>query len=155
MKKRKQSGIYRIYCTQTGKMYIGSSVDIALRWSQHRSQLRRDIHANTHLQHAWNKYGADSFVFSIIELVDHNLLLDREQHWINSTQCCNRDYGYNISVEAGRLVGDIEGRGRPAFAEKPQRVTVALDQPTIDILHKINPDNLSAAIRTLAAQSQD
>jgi len=44
--------------------------------------------------------------------------------------------------------------GRPAFAEKPRPVTVTLDQTTIDILKAISP-NLSLAIRTLAARSQD
>lgn len=56
-------GLYRIVCTVTGSTYIGSSVRIPYRLRQHRSDLRLGKHDNPKLQNAWNKYGADAFVF--------------------------------------------------------------------------------------------
>ena len=50
--------------------------------------------------------------------------------------------------------GVRKGAGRPAFDEKPRRVTVTLLPSTIAILKSIDT-NLSAAIRTLAARSLD
>lgn len=47
-------------------MYVGSSQDIAGRWSLHRRVLNNNK-LQTHLQNAWNKYGADAFEFIIFE----------------------------------------------------------------------------------------
>jgi group I intron endonuclease len=62
-------GIYRITCLPNGKVYIGSSVEIEERWTNHRSELRCKRHANIHLQRAWNKHGPDAFVFEILQAV--------------------------------------------------------------------------------------
>ena len=63
-------GIYCIKNVVTGKMYIGSSINIAGRWKQHRYQLNTNRHENHYLQHSWNKHGEGSFEFSILEVVD-------------------------------------------------------------------------------------
>lgn len=69
--KYKQTGIYRITNTINGKSYIGkTAMNFGDRWDSHRALLNAGKHNNTHLQHAWNKYGADAFEFAIIELVD-------------------------------------------------------------------------------------
>lgn len=81
----RSSGVYRILCIPTGKIYIGSSVDLRHRWDQHRRRLRRGIHGNAHLQLAWSKYGEASFEFSVLEFVDLPDLLCAEQAWIDRT----------------------------------------------------------------------
>lgn len=43
-------GVYKITNKETGKFYIGSSVDIRQRWYAHKSKLRRGVHSNQHLQ---------------------------------------------------------------------------------------------------------
>ncbi len=58
-------GIYTITCTATDTVYIGQSHNIHLRFSQHKSKLRKGTHANPHLQAAWNKYGEQVFVFQV------------------------------------------------------------------------------------------
>jgi group I intron endonuclease len=63
-------GIYCIKNVVTGKMYIGSSINIEGRWKQHRYQLNTNRHENHYLQHSWNKHGEGSFEFSILEVVD-------------------------------------------------------------------------------------
>lgn len=50
-------GIYEIRCMVSGKSYVGSSVHINRRWSDHRYKLRRGDHPSPRLQHAWNTHG--------------------------------------------------------------------------------------------------
>jgi group I intron endonuclease len=63
----KIAGVYQIQNRLTGHRYIGSSVNIKLRWSVHRHHLKTSTHCNKYLQRAWDKYGKESFIFTIIE----------------------------------------------------------------------------------------
>lgn len=94
----RNSGIYKIICKPTGKIYIGSSVNIQHRWSVHRATLRGDYHHNNYLQHAWNKYGEDSFGFEVIELCDREQLPIREQYHLDTNKPYVPD-GFNISFD--------------------------------------------------------
>jgi group I intron endonuclease len=95
------SGVYRIICVPTGKFYIGSAVDLAKRWDQHRRALRRGKHANRYLQKDWIRYGEGSFEFSVLEYVSPADLLRAEQAWMDRTGCADRPTGFNISHVAG------------------------------------------------------
>lgn len=90
------SGIYMIKNTDTGKVYIGSAVDIQARWREHRWQLKHGFHHSIYLQRANDKYGESSFEFSIIEEVPNESLLIREQHWLDHFQSYKYIFGYNI-----------------------------------------------------------
>lgn len=159
MNKERQSGIYSIQCTPTGKVYIGSSVDIPMRWGQHRTRLLQGKHDNAHLQYAWNKHGADSFTFNIVELVSSDFLLDREQHWMDTTQCHDHDYGYNISEAAGRVIGDIDGRGRPTIAPELHmaKINITLDRDLLEWIDSqlIAKRKRSQIINELLRQAKD
>lgn len=102
----RSSGIYQIGCIPTGKFYIGSAVSLRDRWDRHRHLLRKGTHRNVHLQNAWDKYGEESFEFSILELVDRPDLLRAEQRWIDKSGCTDRTIGFNIYEIAGSP-GDI------------------------------------------------
>jgi group I intron endonuclease len=104
------SGIYQIRCIPTGKIYVGSAVDIRARWQNHRSWLKRGKHRNKYLQAAWDKYGESNFDCDVLELVDRDNLLQKEQLWISQTECTNREIGFNLY--------DIAGSPGDAFAEK-------------------------------------
>lgn len=95
------AGVYKILCLPTGKFYVGSTVDLRLRWAHHRSRLRQGTHCNAHLQQAWNKYGEERFKFSVLELIAISDLLRAEQAWLDSTRCANREIGFNIYPVAG------------------------------------------------------
>lgn len=95
------SGVYQIRCVPNGKIYIGSTIDIATRWVRHQNQLKNGSHPNMYLQSAWNKYGAENFELSILEVVTRENLLIAEQRWLDSTQCTNREIGFNIFDIAG------------------------------------------------------
>lgn len=95
----KISGVYCIMNTQNGKKYIGSSRNIYNRWLKHRANLRGNYHPNSHLQNAWNKYGEGSFHFFILCKCSEELLLEREQEYIDKL-----NPEYNIMLEAKRTV---------------------------------------------------
>lgn len=59
------SGIYAI-TSPNGKQYVGSAKSLRRRWSTHRILLRRGTHHSPHLQNAFNKYGEDGMVFSVL-----------------------------------------------------------------------------------------
>lgn len=98
------SGIYQILCVPTGKIYIGSARDLLSRWWKHRSDLELGKHQNRHLQRAWEKYGPDAFVHSVIELVFEPCLIEREQYWLDRLRPF-QDRGFNICVIAGSSLG--------------------------------------------------
>lgn len=103
----KQTGIYAIRHIESKRDYIGSSLDIVNRFSQHRADLRRGNHCNARLQRTWSKYGQSAFQFLILEIViDRITLLQREQHWIqnataafNSAPAVGRPNGWKHSPE--------------------------------------------------------
>lgn len=96
-----KSGIYKIVNKANGKCYIGSAVHIATRWSGHKSRLSKGTHHSPKLQNAWGKYGSDSFVFEVVELVENKLdLIAAEQRWIDFVKPF-----YNIAPTAGSPLG--------------------------------------------------
>lgn len=94
------SGIYKIENSITGQIYIGSSTSIPFRWRRHRYHLKHNIHNNQKLQRSYNKYGADSFCFTIVELCEPDKLFEKEQYWIDKSH----PY-YNVSLVAGSILG--------------------------------------------------
>lgn len=103
-------GIYGIKNKVNGKLYVGSSSNIEQRWIQHRGMLNRSKHPSPHLQSAWNKYGANAFVFYVIEETDNvEMLAEIEQREINRFQSHLRDFGYNIRNIISRAVAKTTG----------------------------------------------
>lgn len=97
-----KSGIYKIQCRANGRIYIGSAKNLSTRKYQHLYALRLGTHYNRHLQNAWNKYGEDEFDFSILEFCDIELLIEREQYYIDQLSPTLR---FNISPKAGSALG--------------------------------------------------
>jgi group I intron endonuclease len=97
------SGIYVILHKKSGMIYIGQAQNIRKRWKDHRAGLNTNHHHNSHLQSAWNKYGASAFQFKILERCSVDRLDEREQHYLNihmPKKTC-----YNVST----LVGTTRG----------------------------------------------
>jgi predicted DNA-binding protein YlxM (UPF0122 family) len=85
-------GVYSIRCIQENKIYIGSSRDIENRWKHHKWALNASRHHNSELQLAWDAYGDESFIFSVLE--ETSMLEVREQEWLNNYL----DVCYNTSL---------------------------------------------------------
>ncbi len=67
------------------------------RLSNHRHLLYNNKHHSIHLQHSWNKYGEDVFIFGVIEVVENlNNLIKIEQEYINKYKSSDDKFGYNI-----------------------------------------------------------
>lgn len=96
------SGIYEIRHVGIGKRYIGSAKNFAKRWKAHRNHLLRGTHHAPYLQHAWNKYGESAFQFNILELCEHEDLLDREQGWFDLSKP-----EYNVCPTAYSTAGRV------------------------------------------------
>lgn len=96
-------GIYEIVnlCDGKATAYVGSSQDIAQRWSHHRSILRNGQHINSYLQSAWDKYGADAFEWNVIEEVEStDALLVVEQRYLNAYFASGHCYNIARCAEA-------------------------------------------------------
>lgn len=116
-------GIYAILNIVTGKRYIGSSIRMERRMEGHKRLLIQNKHANRHLQFAWNKYGPDSFVFEILEVVDlRERFKTLEQSYVD-----RQSRGvYNIApIEANTKVGtycSIETRQKMSISARKARL---------------------------------
>lgn len=76
-------GIYRITNIINNKVYIGQSINIEDRFAHHRSSLSHNRHENEHLQRSWNKYGAQHFMFEVLEECSEEELDSKERYYIN------------------------------------------------------------------------
>lgn len=117
------SGIYMILNTINGKYYIGSAKNFRERWNKHTNELDFNRHHSRHLQFAWNR--GDVFQFIIIELIQDRFQLDKvEQIWIDSSDCCNPNIGYNTSPTATTPLGikrSLETKAKMSAAWKNRK----------------------------------
>jgi group I intron endonuclease len=101
------TAIYAIVNNVTRDMYVGSAVAVNRRWNAHRNLLFKQCHYNTRLQRAYNKYGANTFDWEIIQFVDDKTnLISREQFWMdffkptyNGRPIANSPLGTKASIE--------------------------------------------------------
>lgn len=77
------SGVYCIRHVPSGARYVGSSKNIADRLRGHLKALSRGTHTAAKMLVFWQRDGAGSFVFEILEPCDPSVLRDREQAWID------------------------------------------------------------------------
>lgn len=92
-------GIYIITNQINGKVYIGQSQNIELRWKAHRN---RPFNSNSNdyekpLYRAIRKYGLDNFSFQILEQCDIKDLDNREKYWIDYYKSTDVNNGYNLT----------------------------------------------------------
>jgi len=96
-----KTGIYKIQSTcMPERCYIGSSVNITYRWRGHLSDLNLNHHHSPMLQRHYNKYGKEDLEFSILEECSKELLIKREQHYIDTIP-----HYFNCSPTAGNCKG--------------------------------------------------
>jgi group I intron endonuclease len=114
--------IYAITNECNGCKYVGSALDFRERTRLHVSQLNREKHHSIYLQRAWVKYGSESFIFSVLEeLKDPEMLIPREEYWINELQPV-----YNMCKTAGSSLGI---KRRPETLEKLSKALSGVKHP--------------------------
>lgn len=75
------TGIYKITNCITRQIYIGQSVDIERRWTEHKTP---KANGNNRLHGDMQKYGIDNFVFEVVEECTKENLLERELFYIKT-----------------------------------------------------------------------
>ncbi len=93
------SGVYKISNNIDNRIYIGSTQCFKRRFTEHLKSLADNTHNNPHLQKFVNKYGIDSIKFEILEIIDLEDLLIKEQYYLDNCIDFNRDF--NICKIAG------------------------------------------------------
>jgi group I intron endonuclease len=108
----KGMGIYKITNTVNNKVYVGSSVKMKRRLSEHCNKLRKGKHDNPTLQRDWNAYGEDSFKFEAIMQVEKETdlpILEKEE--ISKYKQYDNTYNYSDPTEEaikGRVTKKIK-----------------------------------------------
>lgn len=101
----KTSAIYQIKNLINGKLYIGSAKDFYDRKTKHINFLINGKHHCSHLQNAWFLNGPDNFEFSIMEHVELDKLIEREQFYLDKFKSYDREFGYNLNPTARSSLG--------------------------------------------------
>lgn len=131
-------GVYTITCTANGRVYVGSSIDVQRRLRQHTNMLSRNGHSNTHMQRAWNKYGAAAFMFVIVDVcAAAGDLLPVEKRWIERLDAVNN--GFNQKSNPASSLGvkwsdearyrqsiTMRGKSHPHSEESKRNISAAL-----------------------------
>jgi group I intron endonuclease len=99
-----QSGIYQIRCTVNDKLYIGKALNLSKRWKDHQRSLERGVHHSPALQRAWLKYGAECFVFEVLQIVPRSDLTRVEQEYLDRFQPFGQA-GFNTCRTSGSTLG--------------------------------------------------
>lgn len=89
-------GVYIIRNTQNGKVYIGGTIDIARRWEQHRTTLKRGCNSSAPMQLDYNN-GAKLEYHILQRVYDKTKLIDTEQEWIDIYKPYLPENGYNMN----------------------------------------------------------
>ncbi|MCY1167106.1 group I intron endonuclease [compost metagenome] len=100
----KGPGIYRITDASSGRFYIGGSVNVAKRWSQHLGRLKCGTHPNPILQRIWNKDPARLQIEMICECT-RDTVLAHEQTALDAAGVGKNCMCMNVLVVAGSPAG--------------------------------------------------
>lgn len=148
LNRKSVCGIYKIE-SPSGRLYVGSSVNIKRRLRVHKRELRDGVHINEILQRAANKYGVDALVFDeyacVLDPKDVRLV---EQQIIDDLRP-----EYNISKVADCALFDaaVVNKRVAALSKAVVRLTdgaVFSSGYEAARAHQIkSPDNLSTAIK--------
>lgn len=94
---KKTCGIYCITHKETGKQYIGQSVDCFERFKQHTTSKK----GSGGIKGAIMKHGVDQFTFQVLEECTRDKLNEREMFYIAEMKTLAPD-GYNLTTGGGQ-----------------------------------------------------
>ena len=147
-------GIYKIQNKVTDKVYIGKSVNIEIRWIQHRCHLNNNVQANDYLQKAWNKYGENGFNFSVLCECEESALDEKEIYYINLYKATDRSYGYNLreggdgGAMSQETIEKLRGVGSTLSEDDVRHIKMCMyllmDRKEIAEMYNVSPKVLTA-----------
>lgn len=119
------SSIYKITHVASGRFYIGSAANTKIRWRRHEQQLKNGDHHSKYLQRLYNKYGAESLTYEIVEYCEVDKLLEREQYYLdtlspplNSLKIAGSALGHKHSEETKRRQSERQKGKKRTFTEE-------------------------------------
>lgn len=126
------SGIYKIKSkVMPERVYIGSAININLRWRKHLNDLKSNKHHSIKLQNHYNKYGKGDLQFLVLSGCDKEDLIKHEQYFIDSYNpyfnICVTAYshlGMKRSLETIEKIKKIN-LGRKASEEAKYKMSMA------------------------------
>lgn len=95
------TGVYKIENKINGKIYIGQSINIERRWSEHCRKSKKSL-----ISKAISEFGKQNFSFQILEECQKEELDEKESFYIlkfNSVV----PYGYNVREDNNSIYGSI------------------------------------------------
>ncbi|GAB1795501.1 GIY-YIG nuclease family protein [Priestia megaterium] len=91
-------GIYMIKNKLNNKIYIGQSINLERRITAHIRDFNKGTHRNHYLQRAWDKYGEENFLFTILEYCETDELDKKEMYYIKEFNSLVENHGYNLDT---------------------------------------------------------
>lgn len=118
------AGVYLIKNLRTGDTYVGASINLEKRRSQHFRLLRTGKHPLPLLRAAFAPFNPDEFSFEILELFDAGQYpFEREREWIRKLRpTCNRPMNPAVPAKRPRILN--------CDAIRSRRVELGLSQTT-------------------------
>ena len=102
-------GIYCITHRDSGRRYVGLSVNIRRRWSDHKraSLTSKDGYV---VHRAIAKYGVSAFDFEILEVCDKSQLGDREVYWVAAFDSYKNGFNLTPGGYSPEMSTEIRGK---------------------------------------------
>lgn len=126
--KYEHPGIYKIVNSATNECYVGQSVRVLKRISDHKCNLRKGTHTNPKLQNAWNKYGGAAFSFEVVvECENYDDLDTLENAFISGEAYFDEPVVYNIADFAKTPM-----RGRKHSPESLEKIRLGRNATSFD-----------------------
>jgi group I intron endonuclease len=140
---KKCCGIYCITHTESGRQYVGQSLNCVDRWRQHTTPRK----GSTGIKGAIMKYGVSAFTFSVLEECKREELNEREIWWIAELSTLAPS-GFNLTTGGGagttvsdktreKLRAGAKGRA-PASVESRAKMSDAKKGRTLSAEHRAN-----------------
>ena len=99
---RGKAGIYRWINNINGKSYVGSSINLTIRFNVYFNNNRLETGSGYRMAiyQAISKYGLNNFTLEILEYCDKNITIEREQFYLDKLKP-----EYNLLMKAGSIFG--------------------------------------------------
>ncbi|MDO6392069.1 GIY-YIG nuclease family protein [Pontibacter sp. BT731] len=132
------SGVYKISSSIDSRVYIGSTVDLFVRYTYHKNHILRWDHINLLLKEYAQEHMDLHLEFSVLEYCDKSLLTEREIHYIREYKAVYAGFGFNVKtnglgIDRHTCEGTLNTIILPRIKEK-------LDNPKFDIEAQFCPD---------------
>ena len=95
-------GIYVLRNSVNDKLYVGQSVHIKRRWSEHKKSAKTG--SSFPISCAIRKHGAEAFTVEILEECSPESLDAREEHWMTELLVAGKTYNIMPAGQRGRIM---------------------------------------------------